>query len=493
MRGDFSRFLTELARQYQGVYQQQGRVDLDADTNAAAVLEENLRRHVVRDLLGPAGAPEGAAGFAIEVGEPPGGGDETLLIGAGRYWVDGILCRNLRTTTLSGQPYLPGYEGAVEDGSYEIFLDVWERSVNGFQDPRLLDPALEGVDTTVRKQAVWQVRVGLESGDSGESSLPPGVLRSNGLMKARCLEGNVPGNRLYRIQIHYPQIPMQSGDGPAPPPPSFKWSRDNGSQVAAVEDWTSSGSGAGRLVTVKVRTFGSPLESVFQPLDWVEFLNDAIELDPQALPLWQVQEIQPDRSTVTLVPSNVEASDPVIDASLHPMLLRWDQQLTEEGTFVDGTEIIRFNEWMDLEDGIQVFFDGSESQGPPPVGPVVPRIYQIGDAWAFDSRTAIAGIQWPQTVHGEPLPMPKHGPHHVYAPLATASYSGGSWSAVNDLRTIFQPLTGGSGGSSSVDAKGLIPPPPPRDASRWRRLEERVQELEEQIARLLGPSRSMEE
>ena len=88
MKGDFSRIRFNPARQYTAVLEQQGRVSLDADTNEQVAINDYLGRNETVDVIGPFGAPEHDAGFAISVS-----GNE-ILIGAGRYYVEGLVCEN---------------------------------------------------------------------------------------------------------------------------------------------------------------------------------------------------------------------------------------------------------------------------------------------------------------------------------------------------------------------------------------------------------------
>ncbi|HUP60692.1 MAG TPA: DUF6519 domain-containing protein [Thermoanaerobaculia bacterium] len=85
-KGDFSRSTFNRSRHYTSVRMQQGRVMLDAEANEQADIGNYLRETVSRDVIGRTGAPRDDAGFRI--GVIPG----DLLISAGRFYVDGILC-----------------------------------------------------------------------------------------------------------------------------------------------------------------------------------------------------------------------------------------------------------------------------------------------------------------------------------------------------------------------------------------------------------------
>jgi len=85
-KGDFSRSTFNRTRHYTSVRMQQGRVMLDAEGNEQADIQNYLRHTVSRDLIGRTGAPRDDGGFRI--GVIP----DDVLISAGRFYVDGILC-----------------------------------------------------------------------------------------------------------------------------------------------------------------------------------------------------------------------------------------------------------------------------------------------------------------------------------------------------------------------------------------------------------------
>lgn len=161
MRGDFSRIRFEKTKHYTAVLEQQGRVAVDADHNEQRAIDRNLRETETVDIIGPFGGPQGDEGFAITAAA------NTIQIGAGRYYVQGILCENEAPLTYDSQPYLidPAVSDAdllseLSDGvidSIRLFLQVWQRLVTTLDDPCLREPALGQADTTVRLQTVWRV------------------------------------------------------------------------------------------------------------------------------------------------------------------------------------------------------------------------------------------------------------------------------------------------------------------------------------------------
>lgn len=177
MRGDFSRIRFSPAKHYSAVLEQQGRVALDADANERTAIDAYLRDTTNVDVIGPYGGPIGDAGFAIEVL----GGE--ILIGPGRYYVEGLLVESGAGVHYDNQPFLidPSYTAqqlltAVSQGegqvTAQLTLEVWQRFVTWLDDPCLAEPALGQADTTARLQTVWRV-VGTLSGTPPPPTPPP--------------------------------------------------------------------------------------------------------------------------------------------------------------------------------------------------------------------------------------------------------------------------------------------------------------------------------
>src|SRR5262249_54043622 len=89
----------------------------------------------------------------------PGETAGDFTIGAGRYYVDGLLCQNDKETTYHGQPMRPAHSEKVrKKGHVIIYLDAWEQYVNAIGDPYIRETALGGPDTAGRSKVVWRVR-----------------------------------------------------------------------------------------------------------------------------------------------------------------------------------------------------------------------------------------------------------------------------------------------------------------------------------------------
>jgi hypothetical protein len=120
---------------------------------------------------------------------------------------------------------------------------------------------------------------------------------------------------------------------------------------------------------------------------------------------------------------------------------RWDQHETADTNLQGGAIPIRENRWIDLEAGVQVWFDG-------PADPTASTTYRSGDYWLIPARTALADVIWPD----EPDPaasttgatrrrrLPPAGVRHQYAPVAVLSPRAGGGFDIKDLRRSFPRL-----------------------------------------------------
>ncbi|SFS14319.1 hypothetical protein SAMN05216570_3062 [Dyella sp. OK004] len=158
MKGDFARVTFDPARHYNRVFQQQGRVLLEADWNEQAGIQLHLLHTLIRDLVGPCWAV--GNGFAMT--PQPHLADWQLQ--AGHFYVDGILCENDAMCTPATQPYAPappdgGGDWSNPPASFALWLDVWERHLSAVEAPGIADIALNGIDTATRAQTVWQLRL----------------------------------------------------------------------------------------------------------------------------------------------------------------------------------------------------------------------------------------------------------------------------------------------------------------------------------------------
>lgn len=414
MKGDFTRFTHRPARRYTGVLKQQGRVDLDADWNEYVAIQDHLEREVNIDVIGHCGVPIHGGGFAIGVA----GG--AMTISAGRIYVAGILVEQARNLTYTTQPDLPDpppLPAPAAGRTDLVYLDVWQRHITAIEDPAIREIALGGPDTTTRVQTVAQVRVLPDVGDiscrdnlaAWERLVAPSGARLSSAVIATpdpedpCLlppGGGYSGleNRLYRVEIH--------AGSAAPGGPTFKWSRDNGAVVFAVEEFI-----AGEPTRIRVARLGRDQELSLRVGDWVEVLGDSAELNGRPGTLARIE------------PNGIDQAERILTLSVdvsahsgegHPRVRRWDQA-SDALPAVGGP--------IDLEEGIQVTFGGAD--------------YRSGDYWAFAARVADRSVE-------VLTDAPPQGIRHYFCRLALITWEAGGegpQASVRDCRRPFPPLT----------------------------------------------------
>lgn len=501
MKGDFARVTYDPALHYSRVLQQQGRVLLEADWNEQGAIHLHLLRALAVDLVGPCWAA--GAGFRIATSDPKDPNKPAPLadwrLSAGHFYVDGILCVNEDICALAGQPCAPTPDYGVGDGRtgfenpqapYALWLDVWERHLSWIEAPHIVDPALNGVDTTSRAQVVWQLRIltgeplkqwlqtiiealkrhraTLDDGSDAANAADARIedLQKNGakriddifaalggstgtanaaelncerlraLLELRasdacprlaaqlqppesdedpCViaaEARYRGceNQLYRVEIHEGGLAATESEAGA----SFKWSRENGSVVFPILDFSEPGEPAAdgsAPMTVTLASLGRDARLGVAVGDWVELVDDDYTLGQRAFALLRVTAVDTPGRRVTLsVPKNVTRYR--LDGHKHPLLRRWDER---EGTNAQGVLDVKEGTWIGLEDGIQIRFG--------PGG-----VYANGDYWLIPARVAENGkLDWPQAAGGDGKPVPvavrASGLHH-YAVLGGVDAEG---------------------------------------------------------------------
>jgi hypothetical protein len=432
MHADFSRFSAEPEAQWTRVLYQQGRVSLDQDLNAQVAIGLAMHRAMMRDLLGPHGAPqaglgEEAPGFAITGGLGEAGG---LVAGAGRYWVEGWPVRNAAPLPLRDQLAFGGAEeAALRDclaaGAGLVWLEVWERAVSAAEEemaardtpwaPGFLEPALGGIETALRARLAWRLHV--TPGRWDPRALLPA--RSNGRMAARArpAEGGcgplrpVEGraryegleDQLYRVEIHR---------GGGVEDASWKWSRDNGCVVLPVR-----GLEPDRVVLWRDAR-GGTLDGA-----WVELLDAAAAAGIRSGAMVRLR--QPDPGSPVLPFMGPVQAPEGFDAAGVRLLRRWDQAA---GSLPVGPEA-----WQGMERGVEVRFPALGADGEP-------AQFRAGDHWLIPARAMLGDLLWPREVGAdggaEAAFLPPHGPRRAAAPLATLDARG----EPAEARNLFRPL-----------------------------------------------------
>ncbi|WP_416979773.1 DUF6519 domain-containing protein [Streptomyces sp. T028] len=319
----------------------------------------------------------------------------------------------------------------LPSGPFLAYLRVHDRLVTAVQDPLLRETALGAAlpDTTARVRVDWEV-LPLELGENQRRD-PAGAfaewvaaqqdrtcrLAARAERPARveddpCLVApdaryRGPENQLYRVEIH------RGGEaGEA----SYKWSRENGSVVlpltAVDEEW------------VTLESLGRDDKLDLDVGNFVEVCDDASVGRGEIFDLLQVVEVDlPGRRVrLSAVPDRTVGRQP----GRHPYLRRWDQlESRRRGAprLEGGAVRLVEGEWIDLEDGVQVYFA--------PWGR-----YVSGDYWTFAARTVTGAVEWPMDAVGRPLLARPAGVAYHYAPLAWINDG-----EALDLRKVFKQLT----------------------------------------------------
>jgi Family of unknown function (DUF6519) len=417
MKADISKDRFDATKHYSGVVMQQGRVQLDSDWNEQLGIERHLEKTLTCDVVGLTGAPVHQPGF--QIASPDG---KSLTVGKGRFYAGGWLCENENTVDFRQQPDFPNAPDpvaamtAAQTTTAIVYLDVWQRHVTGIDDPGILEPALGGADTTTRLKTTWQVRLlpvkpanagQLSCGDTASEwdaliASPTGKLSARAQPVAPtdspCLLPPGAGyrrleNQLYRIEVHKP-----GADGTA----TFKWSRDNGSVVTAIDKVNG--------LELTVHDLGRDAVLGFASGQWVEVLDDAIELSGQPGALVQIDRVDEAARLVVL-----KTAPPAVDPARHAKLRRWDSAADA----VIATPAANGG-FVALEEGVEVRFEAGT--------------YRTGDYWLVPARTVTGNVEWPFATPQRPA-----GVAHAYARLAVLTLAGNAL-GTQDCRSLFAPI-----------------------------------------------------
>lgn len=471
MKGDFSRDTFDPGKHFSRVLMQQGRVQLDADWNEQSAILLHYLRTLAKDILGRHAGPLDDRGFEILFLTEKANKDEIeqkirtfepnearqkllinalrnqdIVIGPGRYYVEGVLVENERailyTEQLGGgsenQLPLQEIQNCQKDKKDLLFyLDVWERHISYVEDEDIREVALGGPDTCSRSKVVWQVKVllgdslscdSLDNDSHGKCRLP---LLGNGKLRARarhddpdadqlCVispESRYRGaeNQLYRVEVHKGGRASDNEAGA-----TFKWSRDNGSVTFPIRELAGT--------TVTLEHLGRDQHLGLKPGDWVEFMDERIAMGKYAGPLAKVETINRSELSITVSLPSETVLPSYTEAEIeNPFLRRWDHtgdaiaftgalQIVETGTATPYSKA----GWVELEDGVQIQFVKNKSED---------AEYRAGDYWLIPARVATGDVEWPDElgIDGKPAQdgdkniigaaVEPHGPRHYFAPL----------------------------------------------------------------------------
>jgi len=142
--------------------------------------------------------------------------------------------------------------------------------------------------------------------------------------------------------------------------------------------------------------------------------------------LLQVQSI--DRTSLTVVLSGITTAGVGTDQKLHPLLRRWDHKSGDPAqggaqVLPDGALPITGGTWLDLEDGVQIWFE---------VLPNHPPAHRSADYWLIPARVATGDVIWPADTWTDaqgnpatgPAAVPPAGVIHHYVSLAVVTPGG---------------------------------------------------------------------
>ncbi|HZD49522.1 MAG TPA: DUF6519 domain-containing protein [Silvibacterium sp.] len=452
MKGDFSRIRFNPAALYTAVLKQQGRVDLDSDANEQCFIDGYIDGTTNVDVIGQYGGPVGNAGFQIGVS------GESITIGSGRYYVNGLLVENPEPVSYDEQLYLDSPTNTAEQllaaingggSTVQFVLEVWQRLAIGLDDNCLLEPALGQADTTTRLQTVWRVIGSIIPTSAVPPSGPVNPTNPVTLLAPCCqmLYGSTPEvhdgvltaetnqtgndcgcqpiaaagyqgleNQLYRVEIH-----STGTVGSA----TFKWSRENASVVSQITYIS------GAVLTVS--SLGPDANLGFQNSQWVELTDDTYSFAEPANHPGQLYQIL----TVNQATLQVTLTIPVsgVDYKRNARMRRWDQF----GTLATAQGVTTSSTPVQLENGIEVTFGGGN--------------YLSGDYWTIPARTADGQIEWPPCgsngnpsqpasyiqIYDAPLACMALRPSNSFVPQAGQTTVENY--VISDCRLLFSPLT----------------------------------------------------
>lgn len=454
MKGDFSRDTFDPKKHFARVLMQQGRVQLDADWNEQLDLAAHRVETETADVIGACGTPLAQPGFAIAVDPttlpaaeqtrlttlkvlPLQAGD--LLIGPGRFYVDGILCENEDYVAYTKQPDWYGTDPTKNPKQPELeilpppngwqlaYLDVWHRHLTALDDEALREKALGGPDTATRAKTIWQVKLLAAPPNTKCSDVPnwdATIAPSTGKLRARG-EPEPPSpndcevppgagyrrleNQLYRVEIHVGGTLANA---------TFKWSRENGS---VVRKWLSK-----NVDTLTIHSPGADENLGFAAGDWLELIDDTREL--QGKPGTLVQLLKAEGTQLTIKPATATGTVDLAAFPKNPKIRRWEgvvgaRKINEKDTA---------DNYLVLEDGVQIKFETGN--------------FRTGDYWLIPARTAIGdfmgGVEWePDPLQpNKPLAKLPHGIAHHYCKLGILSVANKVVKLEQDCRPKFPSL-----------------------------------------------------
>ncbi len=373
-----------------------------------------------------------------------------------------------RLITYKTQPDYPKPEEKIEQAStYLAYIDLWQRDITTIEDSSIREVALNIPDTTTRTKTIWQLK--LKKFDTlakevKETVELPEDLNSpkwkdlidrvwgkfqrdrqtlqvymNACAKLCSSSGNEASgmgyqrleNLLYRVEIYNPSQnnneanTKNSTDSKA----TFKWSRDNGSVVSAIEKIE------GNIITIRKSNQDAWMSS--RTGQWLEITNDEMELKGKLgvmVLLKRAFDAKIEFDDLQIV------NGPIPNDFTTTKVRLWNHEVKN----APQGAIPITDDWIELETGIKVKFDKNS-------------VYETGDYWLIPARSATNDIEWPNDQADKkirkPLPQHRQGIQHNYCLLAlvTVNEQGefgqekseqdeSEPKKLRDLRVIFPPL-----------------------------------------------------
>ncbi|SEQ80397.1 DUF6519 domain-containing protein [Arthrobacter sp. OV608] len=404
MTGDFTSVPLRPEDRWTAARMQQGRVLLDTDWNLTIDGAARETRGLARDTIGFAGVPQGSSAFRVDVVAG------VLTVRPGLMWIGGLAARNSADLAYGTQPEVPPLPAT---GLALVYLDAFDEGVQAAEDPELLDPALDGVDTTTRTRVGWRVRiVPAASAECGSGTLPASI--STGTLDVTRTSGPVSTDPCAPPDDPRSKLPdgllrIEVIDGGSELTARFAWSYAGGGDAVAA-------SVAGTAVTLV------PSASVaFRPGELAEVSTLARRADRRnhgALHTVAAVTPQAGGDLVTLATPSPVTGDPP-----GTCLRRWDGQTVGAASGITVT--------LGAAD-VGIAFTAR------------PGTYMAGDWWGVRVRGSASDAVETRTA------APPDGVVHASAPLAVVDLT--TMTVLTDCRRTFPHLVDIRGGTCTVVA-----------------------------------------
>ncbi len=171
MHGDFSRWFEKVPRNQVGILAQEGRILLDADINAHSLLGARWQDLAARAAFGAniAAIPADHLDAWKVIDAHVVNNQISLDVMPGLGWADGLMVElegvptkpvQIVATPLGLPIQAPPQDTGASGTRDAVILEVWRRSLNGYQVPvELIEPALGGPDTAERIETAYALRL----------------------------------------------------------------------------------------------------------------------------------------------------------------------------------------------------------------------------------------------------------------------------------------------------------------------------------------------